>query len=158
MNFFRSFEAVLVAVKPRKQGPDEDRVLKIDLVMDILVPDLQMAYQLDDAAGDLLFGPTSHLLKNAAVATSRSKCGLFDISVGFERIINEADEGVALFFEQADVKITHMKPDAEETSMVRAVMTVSPDDHRAVQIMMEKIEDSVWFVATEAILEREEAA
>jgi len=159
MNFFSSpFEALLIAVKPRKQGPDDDRVLVVDLVMDILVPDISMAYQLDDSAGDLLFGPTAGLLKQAAVLTGRQQCGTFDLSVGFAPILNEQDENVSLFFDSTKVKITHLKPDAEETSMVRSVMTVSPDDHRAVQLMMERIEDAIWCVGTESIMEKEEAA
>jgi len=159
MRLFSSpFETVLVAVKPRKQGPDDDRTLVVDLVVDILVPDLQMAYQIDDCAGDILFGPTAQLVKTVQVATRRAKCGSYDISVGFSPIADEQDDAVDLFFAQAQAKITHLKPDPEETSMVRAVLTVSPDDHRAVQLMMEKLEDSIWCVATEAIMEQEDRA
>ena len=146
MEFFKSpVEAVLVSVHPRKQGPDDDRVLVYDVSVDVQVPSVNIADELCGEVGNLLFGNAHTIFKTAVPFVEVAS---HDVSIGFDPIKGEDDPNVSLFLGGATVKIKKWTPSKEdEPAVVRACFTWVPDSKRDVNLLAEKIEEAIWISA-----------
>ncbi len=147
-NFFASpVEAELVSLHPRKQGPDDDRVLVYDMTVDVMVPTMSLCLEINSDLGHILFAYEN--LFNWVNPTLSFK--RHDIAIGFEPITSEDDEGVAIFIPGAVVKLKKAWPG--EPAKLRFIFTWEPDSKRDVSLVAEQLEEPIWLVAEEFVKE-----
>lgn len=150
-DFFTSpVEAELVSLHPRKQGPDDDRVLVYDIVVDIQVPNPALCNELDVELSQLLFGFEGLFnWVNPTVPIKKQ-----DVAIGFAPITSEDDDDVEIFIPGAVVKLKKAWPG--EIPILRVILTWEPDSKRDVNLIAEQLEEAIWLVAVEYVKEQED--